>query len=184
MAAFTKASSMGLFKLFVYSDQIKWRPHNLTLDPSSRDIIDNVAAPSLDFAYLVCRRPVLIYRSKKKIRAEIYCSARFCRQFGIINYSRDSRLDLPRQNIFYRSEHTLARVYASLHWLYPEGSGTSFRVKCYSFLCTLVAEGRRGHVHSRTYIRVVDRIKKEGTIFRLCVDWRPTAIWESSFLPG
>lgn len=52
--------------------------------------------------------------------------------------SRDSWLQLPRQNIFYKSKHILPGVQTSLYCFYLVGPGTSSGAKYHSFLCTLM----------------------------------------------
>lgn len=83
MVTFTNADCAAPSKLFWFLDQVKWRPHSLTLNPSNRNIVDNAGTHSLDFTYLVAYRlSVLIYRSEQRIRAEVYRLTRFSRQFG------------------------------------------------------------------------------------------------------
>lgn len=54
----------------------------MTLDPSNRDIVDDVTTPPLDFAYVVsCRPSVFIYQSAQRICAEVYRPTQFGQQF-------------------------------------------------------------------------------------------------------
>lgn len=72
MATFTKAEFKMPSELFWFADQINgdW-PYNLTLDPSSKPIVDNAAASPVDFAYLIsCFPIILIFRSGQKIHVE------------------------------------------------------------------------------------------------------------------
>lgn len=83
MATCTKADARHPSSLFWYADQIKWRPYNLLLNPSNREISDDTKASLPNFSYLVaCLRSVLIFHSGHKIYAEVYRPARFGRQFG------------------------------------------------------------------------------------------------------
>lgn len=78
MATFTKAEFKTCSKLFWLADQIKWRSDNLTLDPSSRTIVDNAATSPLDFAYLIsCVRPYISKRAK--YTCEVYRPTRTSR---------------------------------------------------------------------------------------------------------
>lgn len=81
MAIFTKVEFNTPSKLFWFADQIKWRSYNLTLNHSSRTVVDNVATSPLDFPYLISSvRP---YISKgKNTHAEVYRPARFSWQLG------------------------------------------------------------------------------------------------------
>lgn len=65
--------NVRILHLFWYQDRIKWRPHNYSIDPLNKTIVDNAAISPLDLAYLIaCSPGVLIYRYGQHIGAEVY----------------------------------------------------------------------------------------------------------------
>lgn len=80
---FSKVEFKAPFELFWFPGQIKWRPYNLLLDPSSKTNVDNAATSLLNISYLVSSRPsVLIFQNGQKKRAEVYRRTQFSRQLG------------------------------------------------------------------------------------------------------
>lgn len=50
--------------LFLYVDEVTFRPHHFSVGPANRTIIDNAGISQQEFAYLVaCPSSVLIYKS-------------------------------------------------------------------------------------------------------------------------